>query len=188
MEPILLDNREFSLGVSIGISMFPQDGDLPEVLIRNADIAMYKAKQRGRNNYQFFDPEMNAKSLERMIMENSLRQMLGRGELIVHYQPQIDTRTGAIVGAEALARWNHPQLGMLNPVQFIPIAEEIGFDRSDRRMGAAERRKQAREWQKSGRRAFRVSVNLSAGHFHRAGLAGYDFAGAQGKRSAGPVS
>ena len=91
LDPILLDNREFSLGASIGISMFPKDGELPEALIRNADIAMYKAKQRGRNNYQFFDPEMNAKSIERMTVETSLRQMVGRGELIVHYQPQIDT-------------------------------------------------------------------------------------------------
>ncbi len=169
-EPVLLDNREFNLSASIGISMFPQDGDVPEALIKNADIAMYKAKQRGRNNYQFFNTEMNAKSLERLIIETSLRQMLGRGELLVHYQPQIDVRSGRIVAAEALARWKHPRLGLLAPAQFIPLAEESGLIASIDEWVLRSAAAQVREWQKSGWEDLRVSVNLSAGHFHRSGL------------------
>jgi len=112
---------------SIGISLYPHDGDSIESLMKTADTAMYHAKAMGRNNFQFFSPEMNRSSAERLLLEDSLYHALDRGEFTVHYQPQADMASGRLVGAEALIRWHHPERGMVSPVEFIPLAEENGM-------------------------------------------------------------
>ena len=154
--------------MSIGISMFPQDGDLPEALIRNADIAMYKAKQRGRSNYQFFDPEMNAKSLERMTVETSLRQMIGRGgtdralSIPDRHPNGRHRRSGSACPLEA------PAIRHARARSIHSDCRGVRVDHSYRRMGVAERHEAGEGVAEKGLGTFfRVSVNLSAGHFHR---------------------
>lgn len=112
---------------SIGIAMFPTDGNDGEALMKNADAAMYHAKMAGRNNFQFFDAKMNDAALERLKIEHSLRQALGREEFCLHYQPIIDLASGSVSGLEALVRWQHPEKGLLPPGKFIGVAEETGL-------------------------------------------------------------
>jgi diguanylate cyclase (GGDEF)-like protein/PAS domain S-box-containing protein len=126
-EPLQFDNRELFISASIGISVFPDDGDDAEALVKNADSAMYRAMEEGRNTFCFYHQEMNARSSERMSLEGELRKALSRGELIMHYQPFIDARTGRIVGAEALLRWKRPGIGYITPAAFIPLLEETGL-------------------------------------------------------------
>src|SRR5437764_11325902 len=121
-EPITIDGKELYVTCSAGISLYPQDGDDVDTLLKNADAAMYRAKDAGRNNFQFFTSEMNARINERLSLENALRRALERNEFLLHFQQKIDLASGAISGAEALVRWNHPELGVLRPERFIPLA------------------------------------------------------------------
>ncbi|MGO9016941.1 MAG: putative bifunctional diguanylate cyclase/phosphodiesterase [Syntrophobacteraceae bacterium] len=125
--PIIVAGHEIFITGSIGITVFPMDGEDPDTLLKNADAAMYSAKEQGRNNYQFYSKAMNASSLKRLSLENALRKALDRQEFLLHYQPQIHINSGKIVGMEALLRWKHPEIGTVPPGDFIPLAEETGL-------------------------------------------------------------
>ncbi len=127
LRPFALDDMGFSIQCSIGISLYPQDGEALDDLVKHADTAMYRVKERGRGSYGFYQPQMSAHLLSRMKMEHAMRQALGQGHMAVHYQPQVDMATGRIIGAEALARWTDPELGAVSPGTFVPLAEESGF-------------------------------------------------------------
>ena len=137
-EPFRLDVGDLFITASIGITCYPLDGTSAEGLLKNADTAMYHAKEQGRNNYQFFSQELNDKMCARLEMENGLRQALERSEFVLYYQPRIHALTGDILGVEALLRWQHPDKGLVLPLSFIPLAEETGLNRTDRRMGSPE--------------------------------------------------
>jgi len=157
--------HEIFVSASVGISFYPDDGQHAFILIKNADAAMYAAKEQGRNNYQFFSAEMNAQALEALMMASSLRLALDREELVLEYQPRIDLAAGKIMGAEALVRWNHPNLGRIMPGQFIGIAEKTGLINP---LGDWVLRKaclQMVEWERSGALPLRIAVNLSARQF-----------------------
>ncbi|MGH8743246.1 MAG: putative bifunctional diguanylate cyclase/phosphodiesterase [Burkholderiales bacterium] len=125
--PLTIDNQELFTSASIGISVYPADGDEPDVLTKHADTAMYSAKKLGRSNHRFFTDDLNAKVRERIVLENGLRTAVQRNELRLYYQPKVNIASGCIIGAEALLRWQHPQLGLVAPEIFIPIAEETGL-------------------------------------------------------------
>jgi diguanylate cyclase (GGDEF)-like protein/PAS domain S-box-containing protein len=169
-EPFVVSGHELYITATIGISMFPNAGDDVETLVRNADTAMYRAKEEGQNHYQFYTPKMNAGAGERLALESRLRRALEREEFVLHYQPQIDARTGRTMGAEALVRWQHPDMGLVTPKDFIPLAEETGLivPIGDWIMRAACL--QARAWQESGVEHLRVAVNLSARQFSQRDL------------------
>ena len=150
---------------SIGISFYPADGQDAETLIKNADLAMYHAKDSGRNNAQFFTPDMNLRSVERQTIESGLRLALDRGEFELYYQPKVDLSSGATVGAEALIRWHHPQRGLLLPAQFIPIAEDCALVEPIGRWAMAEACRQMSVWHAEGAPPVPVSVNISALQF-----------------------
>ncbi len=164
-DPVVLNGREFFVTASIGISIFPTDGDTIDTLLKNADTAMYHAKELGRNNVQYYSPAMNLKAMERLYLENSLRRALERGEFVLHYQPIIDLVTDRPVSAEALIRWNSPDWGLVSPAQFIPLAEETGLivpiGEWVLRTGCA----QNEAWRKQGLPPIRIGVNLSARQF-----------------------
>jgi len=164
------DGHELHITASIGISLYPSDSKDAETLIKKADTALHRAKAQGRNNYQFNTQTMNAKALERLMLESSLRRALERGELIVYYQPQIDVRTGKVIGMEALARFQSPQLGEISPTKFIPLAEEIGLivplDEGILRAACA----QNKAWQNAGFPPLRMAVNMSTRHFRDKGF------------------
>ena len=160
--PFFIMGNELRMTASVGISVYPDDGEDMETLFRYADIAMYYAKKEGRNAYQFYNPAINTRSIERMRMEGWLRHCIERNELSVHYQPQLDIRTGKITSAESLVRWSHPVLGMLQPVSFVPLAEETGLITSIDLWVMNEVCKQVRTWLAGGLPSFFVTVNLSA--------------------------
>lgn len=126
-EPLLIDTHELYISVSIGVTVYPDDGQDYETLLTNADVAMYRAKEKGKNNFQLYTPALNAKALERLAMENSLRRALEYKEFIVYYQPKVNANTEEIIGMEALIRWQHPNWGLVPPYKFIPLAEETGL-------------------------------------------------------------
>ncbi|HEX6549510.1 MAG TPA: EAL domain-containing protein [Gammaproteobacteria bacterium] len=159
--------HELHITTSIGISLFPDDGNDYEILIRNADIAMYQAKEQGRSNYQFFTRQMTARAHERLSIENELRRALERGEFALHYQPQVSLQHGRIVGVEALLRWNSREHGMIPPATFIPIAEQSGLIVPIGEWVLREACAQIKAWQESGLGSIPVAVNLSAVQFHR---------------------
>jgi diguanylate cyclase (GGDEF)-like protein/PAS domain S-box-containing protein len=150
---------------SIGISIYPDDGGDSETLIKNADTAMYHAKQSGRNNFQFFRKEMNHKVVERQSLQGDLRRALEREEFLLHYQPKVDLSTGEITGAEALIRWKHADRGLIPPSQFVPIAEDCGLIVQIDRWVMHEACRQAREWQEASVPFKRISINVSATEF-----------------------
>ena len=169
-QPVMLGTKEFFVTCSIGVAAFPSDGTPSENLIEHADIAMYRAKKLGRNNFQFYTPAMNEESLERVRIESALRNALERNEFVLHYQPQVDLQTGRIVGMEALIRWKHPELGMVPPSRFVGIAEDTGLIVP---IGAWVMRTacaQNKAWQDAGLGKLRVAVNLSARQFSAADL------------------
>ena len=159
--------NEHELGVtpSLGISIYPQDGRDFETLLKHADTAMYRAKDAGRNAFQFFTSEMNEAALERLMLENSLRQGLERGEFILYYQPQVNVRSGQIVGAEALVRWRHPKIGLVPPGKFIPAAEISGLIVSIGEWVLRESCRQNKAWQDAGLPSISVAVNISSVQF-----------------------
>ena len=168
--PIRLDGVDLHTSASIGIAMFPADGKSAEALIANADAAMYCAKQRGRNNIQCYAEGMNSATQERVKLESDLHQALPLKQLELHYQPKVDTKTGLIHGVEALARWRHPQRGLVPPGEFIPLAESCGLIDGIGEWVVRESCRQARAWQLEGLPPLRVAVNLSAFQFRQGNL------------------
>lgn len=161
-QPIVIDNHEIFTSTSIGIALYPNDGDEVETLLKNADTAMYHAKKQGRNNYQFFDTSMNQASVEQLAIETSLRKAIDNNELALYYQPQVSIKSGQIIGMEALLRWKHPKKGFISPASFIPVAEETGLIISIGEWVIREACKQGAAWQKQGYKPVTISVNLSA--------------------------
>lgn len=168
--PHLIGGHELHISLSVGISVFPDDGASVDTLMQNADTAMYHAKASGRNNYQFFKADMNARAVRRQFVASSLRRALKQGEFLLHYQPKVDLATGAMTGVEALIRWQDPHLGLIHPAQFVPIAEENGFIVPVGRWVLREACRQVQAWLDSGLRAVPVSVNISAVEFRHAGF------------------
>ncbi len=164
-EPYHIDLHDLYVSVSIGISIYPDDGQDAETLIKNADAAMYNAKENGRNNYKFFKQDMNARAVRRQSTEASLRRALELQEFVLHYQPKINFRSGTIVGVEALIRWRHPERGLLLPAQFVPIAEDCSLILPIGRWVLRETCLQARAWRRAGLPPITVAVNTSALEF-----------------------
>lgn len=169
-QPFQIDGKELFVTGSIGISLSPGDGTDAATLIRNADIAMYRAKELGRNNFQFYSADMSVKAFERLSLETNLRHALKRNEFVLYYQPQVSPATGRIIGVEALLRWNHQELGLLLPDQFISLLEETGLIISVGEWVLQAALCQARDWRDMGFEPIRVSVNLSSRQFDAACL------------------
>ena len=165
--PCLLSGQEFHVTGSIGISIYPDDGADSQTLLKYADIAMYRAKEQGRNNFQFYSPQMNLHTFERLALETSLRRAVERQEFLLHYQPKVDVRSGQITGVEALVRWRHPDLGMVPPAQFIPLAEETGLIEPIGEWVLRTACGEAQAWVGQGLPGIGVAVNLSARQFER---------------------
>ncbi|PQV52280.1 EAL domain-containing protein [Paraburkholderia sp. BL21I4N1] len=170
-EPVWLDGTELYVGCSMGASLFPQDGEDAETLMKKADLAMYRAKDMGRNTFQFYQPEMNASAGARLNLERRLRRALRDNEFLLHYQPQVDISSGQIVGTEALVRWRDPEVGLVPPSSFIPLAEESGLIGPLSEWVLREACRQNKAWQDEGLPATRVSVNLSARVFQQRDIA-----------------
>jgi diguanylate cyclase (GGDEF)-like protein len=163
----VIQGHSLSISCSVGISMFPENGTDSEILIKNADAAMYRAKEGGRNNFRFFTEDMNAQGVERLTLENGLRLALDKKELFLVYQPQMDIATGTISGLEALLRWQHPELGLVPPDKFIRIAENCGLIVPIGEWVLRTACSQARKWQDEGIPAVSVAVNVSAVQFRQ---------------------
>ena len=168
--PFFIDGRELFITASMGVAIYPADGESAEDLVRNADTAMYRAKEQGRDNCQLYAPAMNAKALERLSLENRLRQAIQNQELVLQYQPLIDLETGQIRGAEALVRWQHPDLGLLPPGEFISLAELSGLIVPIGEWVLRTACAQARAWQLAGFPHLTMAVNLSARQFLQSDL------------------
>jgi diguanylate cyclase (GGDEF)-like protein/PAS domain S-box-containing protein len=169
-QPVMLGSKEFFVTCSIGVALYPTDGASADSLIEHADIAMYRAKKLGRNNFQFYTPAMNEEAMERVRIESALRNALERNEFVLHYQPQVNLASGQVVGMEALIRWQHPELGVVAPHRFVHVAEETGLIVP---IGAWVMRTacaQNKAWQDAGLGHLRVAVNLSARQFGAAHL------------------
>ena len=169
-EPFNLENHEVSASSSIGISIYPDDGHTIEDLIRNADAAMYFAKRNGRNCFEFFTPELTAPAAERLLLANQLRRGIERDELLLHYQPQFETGSGRMVGAEALIRWNHPEHGLMQPERFIQIAEESDLIHRVGEWVLDSVCAQLALWLEQGLNVVPIAINFSAFQFRRSGL------------------
>ena len=169
-EPLILQGREMNVTSSIGIAVYPDEDQSAEALLKYADIAMYHAKESGRNNYQFYTAELNQRLERRLAVEDSLRHALERGELSLHYQPQADLADGRITGLEALLRWQHPRWGMVSPLEFIPIAEETGMIVPIGAWVLAQACADARALDSAGLGSLRMAVNLSSRQFEDARL------------------
>jgi diguanylate cyclase (GGDEF)-like protein/PAS domain S-box-containing protein len=169
--PLDLEGQETAVTASIGIALYPADGGDAKSLLKNADAAMYQAKQQGRNTYQFYQPELTVSTFERFSMEARLRRALERGELFLNYQPQICLKTGRIIGAEALLRWRDPQLGLISPAKFIPLAEETGLIEPIGAWVLQAACAQNKAWQLAGLPALRVAVNVSGYQVERGAIA-----------------
>jgi diguanylate cyclase (GGDEF)-like protein len=169
-KPFIVDGIEFTLPVSIGISLFPKDSKDAETLIGYSEIALYQAKTQGGNRIQFYEALMNAAALERLELERHLRYALEQRQLELHYQPQVSLRTGAIIGAEALIRWRHPERGLVSPAKFIPVAEASGLIIPIGDWVLAQACAQAQAWRNAGLQPLRISVNVSAHQFNEGKL------------------
>src|SRR5450432_475765 len=169
-ESHLVDPYNLHVSASIGISTYPEDGEDAETLIKNADTAMYQAKQKGRNNYQFFKKDMNLRAVNRQLIEDGLREALKSSQFVLYYQPKINLTTGAIGGMEALLRWMHPSEGLLLPLQFLPVAEDCGLILPIGRWVLREACRQVEEWIDAGLCVAPVAVNVSSLEFRSDGF------------------
>ncbi len=170
--PLQVDSHELTTSASIGIALFPHDGDDADSLIKNADNALSRAKEQGRNHYQFYTDDMNAAAFERLMLESRLRKALEQGEFVIYYQPKVSLADGSVIGVEALLRWFHPDLGLVPPAEFIPLAEETGLIVP---IGAWVLRTacaQVRRWHRLGHGGLELAVNLSARQFQEKNLVG----------------
>jgi len=164
-DPHLIDGHSLHIAGSIGISVYPDDGQDAETLIQNADTAMYKAKDTGLHGYQFFEPDMNIRAVERQFIEEGLRGALAAREFVLHYQPIVDLKTGAIIGAEGLIRWNHPTRGLITPAQFISVAEDCGLIIPIGKWVTRESCQHAKAWADAGLPIAKIAVNVSSLEF-----------------------
>ncbi|GED54273.1 MULTISPECIES: sensor domain-containing protein [Brevibacillus] len=169
-KPLEVAGQSFTLSMSIGIAMFPEDGEQTDDLLKRSDTALYVVKSRGRNGYEFFDPTMEVKTLERILMENELRKAIAQEHFEIYYQPKKDLSTGKLTGMEALVRWIHPELGVIPPNRFIPIAEETGMIIELGEWILRRACQQNKRWQEEGFPPLKVSVNLSARQLHQKNL------------------
>jgi len=160
-QSLILAGHNVVVGASVGISVYPQDGEEISALLKNADTAMYRAKEQGRNCFQYYSSEMSTAGLEHLELESDLRHALERGEFLLHYQPQVDIKSGKIIGAEALIRWQHPDRGMISPAVFIPVAEDIGLIGPIGEWVLHTACAEAKAWQLAGLPSVRVAVNVS---------------------------
>jgi len=165
--PVDVDGHRLHVSVSLGISLYPEDGQDAETLLKNADHALYLAKDSGRHTYQLCTPELNRRSMQRLQLENGLRRALERGEFVVHYQPEFQARTGALVGVEALVRWRHPEAGLLLPEQFIPLAEDTRLILPIGEWVLRSACRQVGAWRAAGFPELRLAVNLSGVQFQQ---------------------
>jgi len=168
--PIRLEGHDITVTVSIGIASYPDDGDDADTLLGNADAAMYRAKEIGRDNFQFYTAELNTKVHSKFLLQEELRTAVARSEFVLHYQPQVDLRTGSVFAVEALVRWNHPRLGLVPPLKFIPIAEESGLIVPIGDWVLNEACRQNKAWQDSGLPPMAVCINVSARQFKERNL------------------
>lgn len=166
-DPFVIEGHELFVTASIGISLYPSDGKEVDTLLKNADIAMYRSKEKGGNAFQYYHPDMNKRSLHRLNLEIHLRKALERGEFQVHYQPIVDLRNGSVYGMESLVRWQHPEWGVVSPGEFIPLAEETGLIVPIGNWVLLESCRQNRRWQQLGYPPLVVSVNISAIQFNQ---------------------
>lgn len=169
-KPFHINGHDMFITSSIGISMFPSNGEDLETLFKNADLAMYRVKEHGKNDFQFFTPEMNENISRKTKLEIGLRKGLEQGEFTIHYQPQIEIKNGNLIGVEALIRWNHPELGSISPAEFIPLAEESGIIVHIGEWVIQKACQQVKIWQDAGYPSFRVAVNISAKQFSQSNL------------------
>ena len=166
-QPYTIEGHTLNISCSIGIGVYPDDGNDIKTHMRNADTAMYHAKEKGRNNYQFFSHDMNVRAVERLTLEGALRRALEREEFVLHYQPQADMKTGKVVGAEALIRWRHPEKGLIPPATFIPVAEESGLIAPIGEWVLSAACAQGQSWAQDGHDKLRIAVNISARQINR---------------------
>jgi diguanylate cyclase (GGDEF)-like protein/PAS domain S-box-containing protein len=170
--PLEISGHSISTTVSIGISLFPDDGMDTDELLKNADVAMYKAKEAGKNNYQFYAKGMNATAVNYLLLENDLRRAVEQQELVLYYQPQVDLRTGEMMGVEALVRWQHPDRGLISPAHFIPLAEETGLIVPIGEWVLYEACRQQKLWIDAGKFVGKIAVNLSPRQFRQKNFPG----------------
>ncbi len=168
--PFYIDGQEIFVSYSAGFSLYPQDGKNAEVLLMNADVAMYRAKEQRGNSFQFYAPEMHSKISDRLVLESNMRHALKRQEFFLEYQPQIDLKTKKVFGMEALIRWNHPTMGMISPAQFIPLAEDTGLIVSIGEWVIRTACEQLKVFQNAGLQNLTVAVNLSSRQFKESNL------------------
>jgi len=169
-DPVEVSGHELNASCSIGVAIYPDDGDDFDVLLQKADTAMYNAKAAGRNTYRFFDEHINQQAHEHLLLQSRLQQALFRAEFYLHYQPQLDIESGSVVGVEALLRWHNPELGEVGPARFIPVAEDCGLIVPIGAWVLEQACRQAQLWRQAGWPELSMSVNLSALQFRRAGL------------------
>jgi diguanylate cyclase (GGDEF)-like protein len=171
LEPFQIEGNVFQVSGSIGIGQYPDDGENPGGLLRAADTAMYAAKAKGRGSYKFFTSELNVATQRRLMLVNDLHHASAQGQFVLHYQPQIATKSGVITGVEALLRWNHPQHGLISPIEFIPLLEELGLIIEVGRWVLKTACLQNVAWQREGLPPVRMAVNVSPQQFYRGDLA-----------------
>ncbi|RJG16327.1 bifunctional diguanylate cyclase/phosphodiesterase [Massilia cavernae] len=170
-QPFIVSDYELFVTSSVGISLYPNDATDLNMLIRNADVAMYQAKARGRNGYQFYAPSMTGEGVERLRLEAMLRRSIDKNEIFLNFQPQVEIDTGRLVGVEALVRWNSPELGVVPPIRFIPLAEDIGFISQLGKWVLQEACRQMMAWEAQGLAVPKIAVNLSVKQFERGSIA-----------------
>jgi diguanylate cyclase (GGDEF)-like protein/PAS domain S-box-containing protein len=169
-QPFIVSDYELFVTASVGISMYPNDATDLNMLIRNADVAMYQAKARGRNNFQFYAPSMTGEGVERLRLEAMLRRSIEKNEIFIAYQPQVEIDTGRLIGVEALVRWQNPELGLVPPIRFIPLAEDTGFINQLGKWVLEQSCAQMVKWEQAGLYVPKMAVNLSAKQFERGSI------------------
>jgi len=170
-QPFIVSNHELFVTGSIGVALYPQDAQDANLLIRHADVAMYQTKSRGRNGFQFYSPAMDGEGVERLRMEALLRRAIDRNEIFLHYQPQVEIDSGRLLGVEALVRWHHPELGLVSPARFIPMAEDTGFINQLGEWVLNEACRQMGRWDALGLAVPKMAVNLSVRQVERGAMA-----------------